>query len=308
MKKTITMLVLCLCLLPLPVLAETAAVADGTISAGWNLVVDGQSLAANDALYVENDRLLAAGQALCGALQVACTYENGVLTVPDAAIAFTKDAAVCQAGGQETALEVVTREIDGDLFVPVRFLAEALGCRVDFYQAVQEDGAVYASVVLVNPHKEPVVQLLVSEEDENLIQMLQIASAVTNMEAGIAASRAGEHKEWGMLVLASGDPRLVYDDGTLELSDGLDQTVLDLTPYLETLAPDTLALIKNDEEVRQFVTDEAGRIIAFPVQRGDALERFYVPVSVENREAAVTYLDALSKIAKALFSETNTPT
>lgn len=308
MKKRIILLVLCICLFPLPVLADTVAVADDAISDGWNLVVDGQKVAANDALYVENDRLLAAGQMLCGALQVACTYENGVLTLPDAAIVFTKDAAVCRVAGQETPLEVVTREINGELFVPVRFLAQALGCQVEFYQAVQEDGAVYASVVLVNSHLEPVVQLLVSEEDEHLIQMLQIASVVTNTEVGIVASRAGEHKEWSMLVLATGDSTIVYDDGTLELSGGLDQTVLDLTPYLETLAPDTLALIKNDEAVRQFVTDAAGRIVAFPVQSGDAMKRFYVPISVENRETAVTYLDALSKITKALFSATNTTT
>lgn len=277
--------------------ADTA----NTLTEGWNIVVDGKVLGFKNLPYVKNDRALASGQVLCTALGAAYTYENGVLNINNGEMIFTGGSALCLLHGAETALDVTVEEVDSELFVPVRFLAENLGYKVEFRQQMAENGAsVFASIVLIDPVSNSVRALLPAECDAQN-QILQIAAALTGVTAEISEVEGENYRDKALLMAAAGEKVVAYGSEKYKLTNhGYDGLFCDLTPYLEKAAPEVLALISENEAVRQNVTDETGAVIAFPVQYGSTLEWFYISGTNEDVESIIYYLKAYSEVAQAL--------
>ncbi|MBE7048554.1 MAG: hypothetical protein E7393_04195 [Ruminococcaceae bacterium] len=298
MKKVLISLLLCLCLLPLPVMAETET-SSQTLSPGWNLIVNGQIVTLENGLLVEQDRALASAQALCDALGVPYSYEDGIFTI--GTIVYTCGEATCTIGEQTVEMEIAPREVAGTFYVPVRFFAEQLNCQVDFKEEFNEDGTVYASVVFVQALPVYSMRILVPGDNQNLHHILQIASALSETYVELVPSVAEQHTEWCRVSLSGGDSTVIYDTGELAVSGIADGLLANLSPYLATLAPDVAALIENDKEIQKLVTNAEGNIIAFPIPFGETTELFYVPQTVEGVEHAVTFLNAYYQVVKALM-------
>ncbi len=298
MKKIIVSLLICVCLLPTFAFAETTGETKG-LSAGWNVLLDGKALSLNQNLQIENDRAMVSGKALCEALGVDCDYASGVLKVLNGKIIFTAGSNICLLNGNKVALEVTPKEIHGELFIPVRFLAESLGYKVDFRQEMSADGkSVFASVVLINPSKAK-LQLFIPEDKNLQNQILLVTSAVAGMDVGMTVVKTDYYFDIADLMAATGQPVLIYGNQDLSFSNG---SFHDLTTYIKTISPETMTFIEENEDVREAISDEKGAIVAFPIQYNDSLDWFYVPDTIENVEEAVQYLDAYSKVTEALTS------
>lgn len=268
---------------------------------GWNIVIEGNRLSMKNAPYVENDRALAAGQALCNALGAEYTYENGILTINDGEMVFTAGSDKCLVNGTEKTLDVTTKEIDYELFVPVRFLAEQLGYQVGFSQEFSAEGeSVYASIVLIDPAKIK-MQLMLPESQSQQRQVAELAATITDVELTLIDALVEHYTEKSALILAAGEPVMLYETEAYDIFRDKSEFVYDLTPFIETVAPETLQWINENEEVKKSVTDENGAIIAFPVQCGEIVERFYVPESVKTPLQAVQFLQTYSVLVKELI-------
>ena len=269
---------------------------------GWNIVIEGNRLDMKNAPIIENDRALAAGQALCYALGAEYTYENGVLTVNNGEMIFTAGSDKCLVNGKEKALDVTPKEIDYELFVPVRFLAETLGYQVGFTQELSADGeSVYASIVLIDPAKFT-IELMLPDSQTQQQQLAELAATISNVELKMLDVSAANYMEKSALILAAGEDVVLYDAETYSLPDFAGSEYFhDLTPFLKTFAPATFAWINENEEIKKSVTDENEAIVAFPVQCGETVERFYVPVSVKEPDQVVQFLQTYSTLAKELI-------
>ncbi|MBE7037067.1 MAG: hypothetical protein E7403_07215 [Ruminococcaceae bacterium] len=268
---------------------------------GWNIVLEGNRLGMKNAPIVENDRALASGQELCDALGAEYTYENGVLTVNNGAMVFTAGSDKCLVNGVENALEVTPKEMDYELFVPVRFLAEQLGYRVGFKQELSAGGeSVYASIVLIDPEKIK-MQLMLPESQSQQRQVAELAATITDVELTLIDALAEHYTEKSALILAAGEPVMLYETEAYDIFRDKGEFVYDLTPFIETVAPETLQWINENEEIKKSVTDENGAIIAFPVQCGETVERFYVPESVATPLQAVQFLQTYSMLVGELI-------
>ncbi len=293
--KKICIVLLCLFLLPLPVMAETAVPAGAELSAGWNLIMYDEVVKCENGLFVENDRLMAGAQTLCSVLAIPYTYADGVFSIGDGAIVFKKDASSCIMNGIEVALAVTTREVGSELYVPVRFLAEAVGCQVDFHQEYAEDGTVFASVVLVGMYDGPVFDILLPS-DGKVVPLFQVAATISNAKVAGLFAEPAEYQGWASACLASGDAVVVFNNEEWTLTEELKQGLLDLTPYIVTHNPEVVSLLK-DKAISDKVVDGEKRIIAFPVQNGDNLEVFYVPAACEEQaENIIAYINAYIQV------------
>ncbi len=296
MKKTIVCLLLIVCLISMPVFAET-------LKPGLNIVYDNVVLTMDDAPYIENDRAVASGQYLCAAMDVAYRYADGVLTVGDGALVFTNGSDRCLINGVDSPATVTCREVNGVLFVPVRLLAETLGFKVDFKQQMTEDGQlVYASIVLIDPAQKTQVLSFALPEDKSLSgQVMGVASSLMSTEVNTVSVSRDTYAEKCMMMCAAGEACIFYyADGVGENLAGYDGIMHNLQPYLADLAPDTFALINENEEIRQTVTDASGAIYAFPVLFEGEVEYFGVACGVHDVETAVNLLNAYNQVAKAL--------
>lgn len=298
MKKVLIALLLCVCLLPLQVFAET----ENVIEEGWNIIVDGNKLGLKNAPIIENDRALAAAQALCKELGAAYTYENGILNVNDGEIVFTAGSNKCLVNSVEKALEVVPKEIDSELFVPVRFLAEQLGYQVGFTQEMSADGErVFASIVLINP-AQVVFNLLLPEGQTQQQQVATLAATISNVELTILNAPNDQYGDWGTVILVSEDPAVIYEAEGYSI-DNIEQFDLfyDLTSYIESFAPETKELIQQNKDIQQAVTAKNGAIIAWPIQFGEKVEQFYIPLTIEEPAKVAQFIHAYGILAKELM-------
>ena len=208
----------------------------------------------------------------------------------------------CGVNGEEKALDVTPKEIDYELFVPVRFLAETLGYQVGFTQELSADGeSVYASIVLIDPAKFT-IELMLPDSQTQQQQLAELAATISNVELKMLDVSAANYMEKSALILAAGEDVVLYDAETYSLPDFAGSEYFhDLTPFLKTFAPATLAWINENEEIKKSVTDENEAIVAFPVQCGETVERFYVPVSVKEPDQVVQFLQTYSTLAKELI-------
>ena len=296
MKKTIVCLLLLMCLVSMPVFAET-------LQPGLNIVYDKTVLTMDAAPYIENDRTVASGQYLCAAMGVGYQYADGILTVNDGTLVFTAGSDRCLINGVDSPATVTCREADGALFVPVRLLAETLGFKVDFQQQMAEDGqSVYASVVLIDPVQKTQILSFALPEDKSLSgQVMSVASSLMSAEVNIVSVSRDTYAEKCMLMCAAGEPCIFYyADGVSENLTGYEGIMHNLQPYLADLAPDTLALINESEEIRKTVTDASGAVYAFPVLFEGEVEYFGVACGVRDVEMAVNLLNAYNQVSKAL--------
>ena len=297
--KTLCMVLLCLFLLPLPVMAETAVPATAELAAGWNLIVGEEAVTCEHGLFVENDRLMASAQALCAVLDLPYTYDGGIFSIGDDIIVFKDGAAVCTMNGIEIPVDVAARSVGNELYVPVRFLAEAVGCKVDLHQEYGGDGSVYASVVLVALYQGPTFDILLPG-DESVIRVFQVAAAITNADVGAIFGDPADYQAWAAACIESGDDVVVFNNEAWTLTESMKKGLLDLTPYVVTHYPEVVNMLK-DKTVKEKVTDSEGRMIAFPVQNGDNLEVFYVPVACEEQvEDIITYIGAYDQLLDVL--------
>ncbi|MBR5236129.1 MAG: hypothetical protein IKW06_01975 [Clostridia bacterium] len=296
--KKLCIVLLCLCLLPLPVMAETAAPA-AELSAGWNLIVGNVAVQCENGLFVENDRLMASAQALCAVLDLPYTYNSGTFSIGDDAIVFKDGAAACYMGGIEIPIDVVARSVGNELYVPVRFLAETMGCKVDFQQEYGEDGSVYASVALVDLYQGPAFNILLPG-DENVVKVFQVTAAISNADVRAIFGDPSDYQAWVVACIESGDDVVVFNNEAWTLTETMKKGLLDLTPYVVTHNPEVVNMLK-DKAVKDRVIDAEGRMIGFPVKNGDNLEVFYVPAGCEDAvEGIIAFIDTYNQVINLL--------
>ncbi len=274
------------------------------IQPGLNIVVNDVVLAGKNQPYIENDRSMASAQMVCSALGVAYSYDGNQLVVGDGQLVFTKDSATCLINGAVTAMDAAAKELDSELFVPVRLLAETLGYQVNFNQQRAADGSVYASIVLIDEKlaEIPAITVVIPESQTAVAQVLEVAASISGMELNLIPCEDASYVERCCLMLAAGEPVVVLGSAESfgKFSDyvGIVHT---LDSYLESRAPKTKALIEANSEIGTLVKNDKGQILAFPVQIGDEVECFYISGTVRNVEGAVSFLHAYSEVLAALI-------
>ncbi len=278
--------------------------AKNKIQAGLNIVLDDVVLAGKNQPYIENDRSMASGQMICAAMGVPYSYDGNKLVIGNDKLIFTKDSATCLVDGAAVAMDAFARDVDSELFVPVRLLAETLGYQVNFTQKRAADGSVFASIVLIDEKiaEIPAISVVVPESQTTTAQVLDVAATLSGMELNLMPVADDIIIEKSKLMLAAGEAVVILGPG-----EGLGQfndyvgIVHVLDSYLENLAPKTKALIEGSLEISEVVKNKNGQIMSFPVKNGDKVEYYYVSGTVRNVEGAVSFLNTYSEVLAALL-------
>lgn len=127
MKKVLAIILSIILLLPcFPAMAEN----------GINIIIDGETKIFDVMPIIDNSRTLVPLRGIFEALgaQVAWNGETSTVTATkgDTAVVLQIGNPVATVSGKEVTLDVPAKIVEGRTLVPVRFVSESLGCKVDW--------------------------------------------------------------------------------------------------------------------------------------------------------------------------------
>lgn len=311
MKKVFALLLSCALLLPC---FGTLAFAEEAETGILEIMVDGEMLSFAEAKpFIENDRTLVPLSALCTALGI--TEENiaftdgkvsltGVVNGTDCTVSLSIGSPIAKVNGEEKELDVAAKIVEDATFVPLRFVSELFGCRVQFYGATPVYGN--RSLVEITTPAYARFGIYMPQElaDEGVNKLFEVAAAITGINAVdtfVAVNDVPVEKM--TLMLAAGEQCLFVDNGYL--SDEQMKTLAEmglfakLDTWMEQYAPETYANILADETLKASMSDDSGNIVAFPVERNGKTERVLVSFAADT-EKAVALIHAYNEVVKSL--------
>ena len=233
-----------------------------------------------------------------GTDEVSYDAESNTLTVePEWSgkkIELTVGKQEALVNGEAVSLLAAPADTEGDVIVPLRFLAETLGLTVSYMPIVDPLGYSVGGRVVVSGEVdrplEPITVLVPDNLPEEAISLLEKG----NVELIKAASEY--YVEKSMLVIAAGEAWLLVDNGAYSeqsISDLIKQgAFLPLNSLLEDSSAFTEYLTQNTE-VRDCVTSDDGNIYCLPLEIEGSQYRIYVPATFREYDKLITLADIL---------------
>ncbi|MBQ3554047.1 MAG: hypothetical protein IJA08_05145 [Clostridia bacterium] len=308
MKKCLALILSALVLLSSMCFSVSAEVGELFIS------VDDVALSESELAFIENDRTLIPVRSLCNALGISdenITLSNDILTVKtsvmsdECVITLPLGSLSATKNGEEIILDAPARLVDGKTFVPLRFVSEAFGALVDFIPAPAELAPIRNLITIQTVKNQPLKIFMPTEAKEaGAADLFTVAAAITGL-TNVSIIEVGEEDRYEKAVIAlSTDTPLIFMD-TGFMSESListhygDGRLLPIGDLIARLAPAAKEWIDSDEELLAKISASDGNMIAFPVENGEGVDRFFV-MEDANAYNAVSLIHAYREIVLSL--------
>ncbi len=309
MKKCLTLFLAALLLLSSMCFSVSAEAGE------LQILVDGVALSESELAFIENDRTLIPVRSLCNALGIPdenITLTNHVLTITTSTM--SKDCVITlplgslEASKNEEAflLDAPARLVNGKTFVPLRFVSEALGALVEFMPAPAELAPIRNQITIQTTKNQPLkIFMPTTAKEAGAADLFTVATAITGLtNVSIVDFEDENLYETAVVALSTDMPFVFFDTGymderLIQLYHEENQRLQVLGGMIEQISPSAFEWIHSDEELLASVSCAKGEIIAYPVQFGEEVVRFYA-LADANPYNVVTLIHAYREILQSL--------
>jgi hypothetical protein len=236
-----------------------------------------------------------------GADEVSYDAESGTLTVePEWSgkkIEMTIGKQESFINGEAVSLLAAPTDTEGDVMVPLRFLAETLGLTVNYMPITDPLGYSVGGKVVVSGEVDRPLQSVTILAPDNLPE--QILSFLEEGNGELLKVNAENYVQKSMLVIAAGEKYLLVDSGVFpeeQISDLIQQGAFrplnDLLKVSEAFA----GYLTQHPEVKEGITSGDGNIYCMPLEIEGEQYRIYVPATFQR-------FDKLAELADGWYTK-----
>lgn len=308
MKKCLALILSALVLLSSMCFSVSAEVGELFIS------VDDVALYESELAFIENDRTLIPVRSLCNALGISdefITLSDNVLTIKtsvmseECIITLPLGSLSATKNGEDILLDTPARLVDGKTFVPLRFVSEAFGALVDFMPAPAELAPIRNLITIHTVKNQPLKIFMPTEAAEaGAADLFTVAAAISGLtNVSVIPIDETDRYEKAVVALSTDTPLIIMDTGFM--TDSLiatsyhDGRLLPIGDLIARFAPAASEWIAGDEALLAKVSASDANIIAFPVENGEDVVRFFV-MEDANAYNAVNLIHAYREIVRSL--------
>lgn len=272
------------------VLAMLIGLGVSTAAETIKINVDGKQISADAAPIIENGRTLVPARAIFEALGAKVDWnaarQEVTVTTAAADVKLTINSRTATVNGAARTLDVAAKIIDSRTYVPLRFIAEAIGAEVEWDSAT--------STVKVNYFSKMTGTLKLGGSTTVQPLAQEIADVLIKMNSGLSVTIAGTGSGDGVKGAGSGQ----YNIGNVsrEVTDAEKTEYADLKDF--QVASDGIAVIVHkDNKVKALTKDQVykiftGQIVNWAEVGGDS-----APIFVQTREEGSGTLGAFLELA-----------
>lgn len=266
------------------------------------LVVDNMVYAMLNPLYMKNGRTMVDATALSELIGVTAEASDDFISFTDGentvSLSLAADGAVFNDGS--VILDAYASKSEGTVYVPLRFVSECFGCTVGFtpiFSPENEFEGAYISVDTNKPSNVDFTVVLPENLSETGKAIIDISRTITGVKPEITYINDEDYPSFVEASLLSGSKIMFLKNNIEAKTEG--HNLEDLMLALDEAQWFTLS-DSADDDIKELVLGENGKLLAYPVFVGDEILLFSISSSVENQAEAVYLIDGMEELVSSL--------
>lgn len=266
------------------------------------LVVDNMVYAMLNPLYMKNGRTMVDATALSELIGVTAEASDDFINFTDGentvSLSLAADGAVFNDGS--VILDAYASKSEDTVYVPLRFVSECFGCTVGFTPVFSPENVFEGAYISVDTNKPSNVDFTVVLP-ENLSEtgkaIIDISRTITGVKPEITYINDEDYPSFVEASLLSGSKIMFLKNNIEAKTEG--HNLEDLMLALDEAQWFTLS-DSADDDIKELVLGENGKLLAYPVFVGDEILLFSISSSVENQAEAVYLIDGMEELVSSL--------
>lgn len=266
------------------------------------LVVDNMVYAMLNPLYMKNGRTMVDATALSELIGVTAEASDDFINFTDGentvSLSLAADGAVFNDGS--VILDAYASKSEDTVYVPLRFVSECFGCTVGFtpiFSPENEFEGAYISVDTNKPSNVDFTVVLPENLSETGKAIIDISRTITGVKPEITYINDEDYPSFVEASLLSGSKIMFLKNNIEAKTEG--HNLEDLMLALDEAQWFTLS-DSADDDIKELVLGENGKLLAYPVFVGDEILLFSISSSVENQAEAVYLIDGMEELVSSL--------